>query len=183
MRVIAGSARGKRLETRRVRSLRPTSDYIREVLFNILRDRVRDSRFLDLFAGSGAVGIEALSRGAQKVTFVERDPFSIRLIRRNLERLGLLAAGELFQGEALRTLESLKAWGKRYSLIYVDPPYQGTLAEDALEAISRGSLLEDEGLVVVEHFHKRGLPQEVGCLKKLREKRHGQAKLSIYGKP
>lgn len=183
MRVISGFLRGRRLDARKGRAIRPTSGYLREVLFDILGDRVQNSNFLDLFAGTGAIGIEAISRGARLVTFVEASPFCIRLIRENLKRLCVLGAGELIRGEALRVLESLKAQGRTYSLVYLDPPYRGTLVEEALIALSSGTLLENGGLVVVEHFHKKGLPEEIGCLRRLRECRHGQTKLSFYGKP
>ena len=122
MRVIAGTYGGRRLQAPPGEATRPTSDRVREALFSILGDRLQDARVLDLFAGSGALGLEALSRGAATVTFVDSAPAAIRALRANLEALG--AEAEVVRADALRWLRSAPAAARQYDLVFLDPPYR-----------------------------------------------------------
>jgi 16S rRNA (guanine(966)-N(2))-methyltransferase RsmD len=180
MRVIAGEAKGRRLKVPKGRGVRPTSDYLREALFDILGASVRGVRFLDLYAGSGAVGIEALSRGGGEVVFVERDQGCLRILRENLETVGLEQKGRVLAGDALRVLPRLVRHGERFDIIFLDPPYGTGLARLTLDAVASGDLLRPHGVVIVEHFLKEPLPARSGQLSRVREKVHGQTVLSFY---
>lgn len=179
MRVIAGAAKGRRLRVPKRKGVRPTSEYLREALFDILGTSVHGVRFLDLYAGSGAVGIEALSRGAAAVVFVEQDPACLQALRANLEMTGLQQR-RVVAGDVLRGLPRLFRRGERFDIIFLDPPYGTGLAKRTLDALASGELLRPRGVVIVEHFAKEALPQQIGMLWRVREKAHGQTVLSFY---
>lgn len=179
MRIIAGKAKGRRLRVPKQRSVRPTSDYLREALFDILGTSVGGVRFLDLYAGSGAVGIEAVSRGAIEVVFLEHDPACLQVLRENVERVGY-AGQRVIAGDVLRVLPRLARQGERFDMIFLDPPYGTGLARRTLNIMAAGDLLRPRGVVIVEHFAKELLPPRIGVLARFREKRHGQTVLSFY---
>lgn len=181
MRVIAGKAKGRRLRVPKRKGVRPTSDYLREALFDILGPSVYGIRFLDLYAGSGAVGIEALSRGSAEVVFLEQDPACLQVLRANLEATGL-GPGQVVTGDVLRVLPRLARRRGEFDIIFVDPPYGTGLARRTLEVLASGDLLGPQGIVIIEHFAKEHLPQRIGSLRRTRERAHGQTVLSFYGK-
>jgi 16S rRNA (guanine(966)-N(2))-methyltransferase RsmD len=180
MRIIAGLYKGRHLKSPPSLKVRPTSDRLRETLFNIIAPAIQDTRFLDLCAGSGAVGIEALSRGAGYATFVDRSRRSCRLIEANLELCRVPEEQhEIYCAEAnefLRQTES-PAW----NIVFFDPPYQDDYLKTLL-ILGSSELLADEGLVVVEHYHKNTLPAEVGGLQRGRVLKQGDSSLSFYKK-
>ena len=185
MRVIAGKFRSRQLKSLRGTALRPTSDRLRETLFNVIADRVEGSRFLDVFAGTGAVGIEALSRGAREVLFIENHGPAAALIEKNLESLGLRAEARVFALDALRGLQRLAgeaaAEPKDYDIVFLDPPYAA--AEDyrrVLVFLGASSLLSEGSLVIAEHQRKFELPEWAGQLERMRVLRQGDAALSFY---
>ncbi|MFQ5988307.1 MAG: 16S rRNA (guanine(966)-N(2))-methyltransferase RsmD [Candidatus Methylomirabilales bacterium] len=180
MRVIAGTAKGRRLKVPKRRGVRPTSEYFREALFDILGFSIRGVHFLDLYAGSGAVGIEALSRGATEVVFLEQDPSCLQVLRENVEMTGL-GKRRVIAGDVLRTLPRLIRQGAKFDIIFLDPPYGTDLAMRTLDVLAPGKLLRPSGLVIVEHFAKEALPHRIGLLCRTREKAHGQTVLSFYG--
>jgi 16S rRNA (guanine966-N2)-methyltransferase len=185
MRIIAGTYRSRRLDAPPGLSTRPTSDRLRETLFNVLAPRVGGAAFLDLYAGSGAVGLEALSRGAATVTFVERAPVALKILRRNLEQLGI-ESGFAVRAESvaayLRSAAKKSPKPGRYEVVFLDPPY------DAAEeyAATLGLLGEEQGilapgaLVIAEHRRKQALAEQFGCLKRTRLLEQGDAALSFY---
>jgi 16S rRNA (guanine(966)-N(2))-methyltransferase RsmD len=185
MRVIAGTFRSRVLKSLKGLSLRPTSDRLRETLFNVLGPDVAGSRFLDLFAGTGAIGIEALSRGAAEVVFVENHAPAATLIRRNLEALGIRKGATVIATDALRGLEKL-ASGKKdetccYDFIFLDPPYAA--ANDyarVLEFLGSTHLIAPGGVVIAEHRRNFDLPEGVGALQRYRVLKQGDAALSFY---
>ena len=184
MRVIAGTYRSRTLKSLKGLSLRPTSDRLRETLFNVLGQEVVGSRFLDLFAGTGAIGIEALSRGAREVLFVENHAPAAALIRRNLESLGIRRGATVLAVDVVRGLEKL-APGKGetccYDFIFLDPPYAA--ANDyarVLEFLGSTHLVVPGGVVVAEHRRSFDLPEEVGALQCFRVLKQGDAALSFY---
>jgi len=179
MRVIAGVAKGRRLRVPTRKGVRPTSEYLREALFDILGSSVHGVRFLDLYAGSGAVGIEALSRGAAAVVFIEQDPACLQVLRANVELTGLQQY-RVVAGDVLRGLPRLFRQGERFDIIFLDPPYGTGLAKRTLDALASGEMLRPRGVVIVEHFAKEPLPQHFGRLRRVREKAHGQTVLSFY---
>ncbi len=181
MRVIAGEAKGRQLKVPKRKGVRPTSDYLRESLFGILGSSVRGVRFLDLYAGSGAVGIEALSRGGAEVVFLEQDPACLRVLRENVERTGL-GQSRLLAGDVLRVLPRLARRRERFDIIFLDPPYGIGLARRTLDIVASGDLLRPDGVLIVEHFAKEPLPERIGNLHRIRERAHGQTVLSFYAR-
>lgn len=180
MRVIGGSAKGRRLATLRTLALRPTPDRVREALFNILGAKIVEARVLDLFAGSGAIGLEALSRGAREAVFVELHDPACHLIDKNLRACGLQERATVWRADVLDALPALKVKGETFDLIFLDPPYRTSLVEDALKHLGDGVLLAPEGLVVAEHFFKRELRERYGELHRVRVERFGDVALSFY---
>ncbi len=149
MRVIAGSARRLNLKTVPGMDTRPTTDRIKETLFNMLQDEVPGSRFLDLFAGSGAIGIEALSRGASEAVFVERDRRACQCIRDNLQFTRLADRGRLIAADVFSAVDRLDGQGK-FDLIFMDPPYNKLLERDVLEKLKDTRLIGADTLLIVE---------------------------------
>jgi 16S rRNA (guanine966-N2)-methyltransferase len=180
VRVIAGAAKGRRLATIRTLALRPTPDRVREALFNILGVHIDGAAILDLFAGSGAVGLEALSRGARQATFVEVHEPACRLIEKNLRLCSLYEQATVWRDDALNVLTTLKRRGQTFDLIFLDPPYRASLVEDALQLLGDGRLLSANGQVIAEHFFKRELPERYGKLRRVRVARFGDVALSFY---
>jgi 16S rRNA (guanine(966)-N(2))-methyltransferase RsmD len=176
MRIVAGRFRGRTLKTPSGASVRPTTDRLRETLFNVLAGRVGGAAVLDGFAGTGAVGIEALSRGAANVTFVESDPRAIRLIERNLERCGvsdryaIIRAG--FADAARRSPPGL------FDLVFLDPPYGPDAIVGTLE--SAAPLVAPGGLLIFEHARRDAVPSRVASIAKTRDIDSGDSALSFY---
>ncbi len=150
MRVAAGEAKGKRLRVPRGVRARPTLDRVREAVFNALGGRVVDADVLDLFAGVGTLGIEALSRGARRAVFVERDPRTASGLRANLQAAGLADRAEVWREDALRALRRLAQRGDRFHLVFVDPPYRSGWLEKTLRVLATSPVLRPEGVVVAE---------------------------------
>ncbi len=181
MRVIAGKFRSRTLRSLKGQMLRPTSDRLRETLFNILEPHVRGATFVDLYSGTGAVGIEALSRGARHAIFVEQHAPAATLIRRNVEALGIGAEAEILGMNVTRAIEKLEARHVHAQFIFLDPPYAADIEyESALEALGESPLVAPDGRVIVEHLKKRGLPERVGDLEIVRVVEQGDAALSFY---
>ncbi len=183
MRVIAGKYRGRNLKSPPSLRVRPTSDRLRETLFNVIAPRIEGARFLDLCAGSGAVGIEAISRGATHATFVDRSRRMSALIASNLELCRIPAAETLVitqeASEFLRS--SAKRGHETWDIIFFDPPYADDYQDIlGLFALETGSPLAENGLLVVEHHHKKALPDELGNIKRQRILKQGDSALSFY---
>ena len=178
MRIIAGLYKGRRLEAPSWPGLRPTSDKLRETLFNIVAPRIEGARVLDAYAGSGAVGLEALSRGAADVVFIDRDRRAIGLVRRNLTQCAVeqrytILCGEV--GEALGRLDP----GARFDLIFLDPPYDHPPTLDVLDALARR--LERRGLMVVERA-TRGALDVPADVERVRDVRSGDSTLTFLAR-
>ena len=181
MRVIAGKYRSRTLRSLKGLALRPTSDRLRETLFNILGPTVEDSLFVDLYAGTGAVGIEALSRGARTAIFVEQYAPATSLIRRNLESLGISGKAEILGVDVLRGLERLEARKVHAQFVFLDPPYAATQEyERAIEFLGDSPIVAPRGRVIAEHLRKRVLPERIGGLELTRVVEQGDAALSFY---
>jgi 16S rRNA (guanine(966)-N(2))-methyltransferase RsmD len=180
-RIIAGRGKGRRLATPAGLHTRPTGGRVRQTLFDVLAPEIPGCRFLDACAGSGAVGLEALSRGASRVVFVDDSAAAVSAVRANVE--ALKAAGgsvQVVRQDARLALAALADSGVRFDVVYLDPPYDSGLYEELLEEIETCGLLEAGGLVVAEHFHKRALPERMGRLTRTREVRVGDHRLSFY---
>jgi len=182
MRIVAGTLRSRRLQSLESLALRPTSDRLRETLFNILGPRVSGSRFLDLFAGTGAIGIEAISRGAVSAVFVENHSAAVRLIGRNLASLGIASAARVMRGNvaaAIARLESGSAMA--FDFVFLDPPYADEKEyQKTLRALEKSPLVGERTVVVAEHRRKFELPERTGRLQRVRVVPQGDAALSFY---
>jgi len=157
---------------------RPTADRIKENLFNIISPYVQGARFLDLFCGSGAIGIEALSRGADKSVFVDISPEAVRATKANLERTRLLARGEVLRMCCLGAVSLLTRDGREFDIVYLDPPYGQGLLEQALSALGKSSILSPKSIIIAEGDKDEKPPAEPLMLQDVRE--YGSTKLMIY---
>lgn len=186
VRVIAGEFKSRRLKTLPGIATRPTSDRLKEALFNLLQTRITGSRFLDCFAGSGSIGIEALSRGAGFAVFVESLPSAVKVIRQNLQALGLEPFSQYdVVGQPVESgLRILGRAGKKFDIVFLDPPYAGIeLYPQVLGLLQSQQLLAPEGIVIAEHSKFFELPGETLQLVKLREVRQGDSILSLFQGP
>ena len=184
MRVIGGSARGRKLTAFRGDNIRPTTDRVREALFSILISRLGSLdglTVLDLFAGSGALGIEALSRGAASTCFVDRARQSIATIRRNLELCHLIDRAELLQMDSQAVLSGVLR-GRTFDLIFLDPPYGKQAIAGLLEPIGYGQLLHKDGLIVVESGGQEEIPATTADLQCLDQRRYASTLLSFFNR-
>lgn len=185
MRIIAGKYRSRPLKTPGGLSTRPTSDRLRETLFNVLAPQIDGVVFADLYAGSGAVGIEALSRGAGRVLFVENAPAALAAIRANLAALNIRSA---FQLEARSVSAALRNFirspgARSWNLVFLDPPYSDADAyKSTLSALGDSLLLAPEATVIAEHSRRQQLEEEYGALRRIRVLKQGDAALSFYRK-
>ncbi len=179
MRIIAGDLKGRRLAPVRGR-MRPTAAKVREAVFNILGPAVAGIKVLDLFAGTGALGIEALSRGAAAAVFVEDHPQSLQVLRRNLDDLGLLERAAVWALPVAAALKKLAGRGECFGLAFLDPPYGGEVAAAAVAALASLNLLAPEARVVVEHSRRETLPEACGRLRLLEVRRYGDTQVAIY---
>jgi len=181
MRIISGLNRGHRIQTLKGSQLRPTSDQMRETLFDVLGPRVQDSRFLDAYAGSGAVGLEALSRGAKDVVFIEYHRAAGMLIRKNLAALKIQSGFYLINSKVLTALERLDGEGEVFDFIFLDPPYsEAGEYHQALRQLGRSRLLLPTSLVIAEHSRHYFLEDHYNQLVRTRTIRHGDAQLTFY---
>ncbi len=183
MRVIAGKAKGRRLKVpklSRSRRLRPLIDLARGALFNILGVQIEGSAFLDLFAGTGSVGIEALSRGARLAFFVEFDRKTVQTLRENLKDAGFEAQAEVYVLDVRRAIKLLNSKGAKFDFVFLGAPYDDPVLEEALELLSYSRLLRENGLAIAEHRFKHGLNENYGRLFKCRQARYGDTVLTFY---
>jgi len=181
MRIISGTYRGLRLATLKGGKLRPTSDQLRETLFDVLGPQVEGSTFLDAYAGSGAVGLEALSRGAREVVFIEHHRPAIELIRQNLAALRIESGFRVMTCSVLTGFERLTEEGARFDYVFLDPPYEEIREyHHALRQLGRSNLLVPTSLVIAEHSRHVALEEEYGRLRRTRLLRHGDAQLGFY---
>jgi len=180
MRVIGGTARGRSLKVPKGRVLRPTSGRVKESLFDILRDDLSGARVLDLFAGTGNLTIEALSRGAAEAVLVDSSAPSAKAIRENLQRLGLANRTQFLAMPVTRALRLLARQGEAFDVIFIDPPYERRLIEPALQMIDKRMLLRGSGVAIVEHSIREPLPSHLGNLHLSDQRRYGNTVLSFF---
>lgn len=179
MRVISGEHKGRRLAGVKKTGVRPTSDKVRESIFNVLRQEIVGKRILDLFAGAGTLGIEALSRGAESATFVDASRQSISILKENLHALDLEGKSNILRLDGLKALGQLK---QRFDLIFADPPYLKGLVQRIVDSVARSEVLQKDGILILEHHKKENpsLPQE--NLSVFKQKRFGDTVISFFMK-
>ncbi len=177
MRIIAGAQRGRPLRGPRRGGVRPTAAVLREAVFNVLAARIPGAHVLDLYAGTGAMGLEALSRGAASATFVDRD---VAAVAANVAQLDVRERVTVLRGDVGRTLGRLAAAGRRFDVIYADPPYAGDLAERTVAAVAAADVLAPGGVLLVERHHKVPVPEAAGTVGRRRTLRHGETCVTLY---
>ncbi len=176
MYVITGIAGGRKLKSPKGETVRPTTDHVKQAIFNILQFDLEGRKVLDLFAGTGQLGIEALSRGAREAVFTDRSRESVRLVRENLKTCGLSA--RVLESDALGFL----ARGECFDIIFIDPPYDAGLYEAVLKQINQVDNLNDGGIIVCEARAGTVLPEMQLPYRRLREKRYGTVEICLYTK-
>lgn len=177
MRVITGEYKGRKLETPVGRDIRPTSDKVKESIFNILMNDTWGRVFCDLFCGTGGLGIEALSRGAGKCYFCDSSRDSIRLTRQNIAHCGADEKAVVFQSDYSRALKRIS---EKVDVFLLDPPYHDGIYVDCITQIQALDLLADDGIILAEHDARSALPEEIGELERVRVFRYGKTSLSMY---
>ena len=180
MRIIAGIRKGMLIKTIESESTRPTRDMVREALFSILTNEINNSKFLDLFAGSGAIGIEAISRGAQLAVFSDLNPKCTKIIKDNIEKARFEEMSQVYTADYKLVLKKLKEKGSKFDIVYVDPPYNKGFGIDAIDKISEYELLSDNGIIILETDTNEEVPDEIGYFKKYNYKRYGRNILNLF---
>lgn len=177
MRVITGTARGRRLNELKGYDTRPTTDKVKEGIFSAIQFEVEGARVLDLFAGTGQLGIEALSRGAERAVFVDRRADAVKLIRENLTLTRLTEGAQVVCGDSMAYLGALR---EPFDLIFLDPPYEGDLLERAIAHIARFDILAPGGIMIAESPAEKTLPALAPPYRAVREYRYGKIKATLY---
>ena len=179
MRVISGSARGRRLKELQGMETRPTTDRVKEALFSIIQFELPGREVLDLFAGTGQLGIEALSRGAARCTFVDQRKDAAALVRENLKLTGLSDQARVVQGDSISYLMSCR---EKFHVIFLDPPYESGLLEKAMETIAAFDILREHGIMICESPLEQVLPELSQPYERGKDYRYGKIKLTVYRK-
>lgn len=180
MRIVAGKNKGNILKSPKDLSVRPTSEKVREALFDILGTSVRETCFLDLFAGTGAVGIEALSRGTKKVIFIEKELKCVKIIKKNLDKTENIQNAVVYKIDFLPGLKLLAKKNYLLDYIFLDPPYNRGLVNISLLEISKLPILREKGLVIAQHYKKEKIMENINNLKLFNQRRYGECYLSFY---
>jgi len=180
MRVVAGKLKGRHLKAPRGRALRPTADRVKQALFNILPHDLSGFRVLDLFAGTGSLSIEALSRGAEEAVLVDSSRKAGAAIGENLRNLGLSRRSRVYGAPVFATLRSISRKGETFDLILLDPPYEKNLVGKTVKAIAEGGLLRESGVVVAEHSIREKVEENYGPLGLRDQRRYGATVLSFF---
>lgn len=179
MRIIAGYLKSRKLDFPRDSSVRPMTDRMRETLFNILGTSVINAQVLDIFSGSGSIGIEALSRGARRVIFVDQNPGALKIIRKNLAALSLEDKAALICSDAVRAVSDLESDRQTFDIVFTDPPYDKGFMKKILLRLDQSDILPHHVKVVCHHSAHEELPSTLNCLLAERSEKIGQARLSF----
>lgn len=180
MKITGGKDRSRLIKTPKLEGLRPTLDKIRKAIFDILQDRIVDKVVLDLFSGSGAIGLEAISRGAKRIYFVEREKACIDAINENIELLNYEDRANVLWRDVFKAIKEFGEIQKKFDIIIMDPPYKRNLAKKALLKISTYDIIKTSGLVIAEHTNAEKLPGRIDLLKLFRQVSYGERVLSFY---
>ncbi|MCI8631293.1 MAG: 16S rRNA (guanine(966)-N(2))-methyltransferase RsmD [Firmicutes bacterium] len=178
MRIITGEYKGRRLESPKDRSIRPTTDKVKEAIFSIIAFDIPDAVCVDLFAGTGNLGLEALSRGAARCYFGDKSRESIAIVRKNINMCGAQDKSIIMAGEYQKVLASLR---EKADIFFLDPPYKDGFTEDCISLIAENDLLAEDGIIIAEHSKDEKLPDEIAGFTKIKERKYGAIIISIYG--
>lgn len=179
MRIITGTAKGTKLKAPSGLDTRPTADRVKESVFNILGDIVVDARVLDIFAGTGNLGLEALSRGGKSAVFVDHSQESIEIIKENAHRTKLVDLTEIYKNDVLRALDRLAQSEHSFDLLFCDPPYKKGFVQTVLEKIDKQPIMADRGIIVMEHSRHEKIADEWENLELRRTERYGATLISF----
>ncbi|MFC4766054.1 16S rRNA (guanine(966)-N(2))-methyltransferase RsmD [Effusibacillus consociatus] len=182
MRVISGELKGRRLTPVPGHSTRPTTDKVKESIFNIIGPYFDGGTVLDLFAGTGSLGIEALSRGMDRAVFIDQDPKALQIIRKNVESCGVENRVRIFRNDARRAISLLAKNQETFDLVFMDPPYHLDLIPKMISALSQQNLLEDTAIIVGEHSSARELPDRIEAFFRWKFVTYGDIAVSFYKK-
>lgn len=180
MRVVSGKCKGKSLKAVPGNSTRPTTDKVKEAIFNMIGPYFSGGIGLDLFAGSGGLGIEAISRGLDQVIFVDRESKAIQTIKENIVVCGLEDHAEIYRNDANRALKAIKKRELSFDVIFLDPPYKKQQLLDVLAEMDQHHFVVNQGIIVCEHGHDVELPEQVGNLKRIKREQYGIIHITIY---
>ena len=180
MRVITGKSKGRKLIAPKGLHTRPTTDNVKEAIFNILGEIKSHGQVLDLYAGSGGIGIEFLSRGAGICYFIDNDINSIKSIKENLERTRFSDQAYVYKNTAEKAINTLSSRGILFDYIFLDPPYEKGILVPILESISNNNILKDNGIIIAEHEGKLDLPERINNFVKIDTRTYGGTKISFY---
>lgn len=180
MRVVSGDFKGRMLKAVPGTATRPTTDKVKEALFNMIGPYFTGGVGLDLFAGSGGLGIEALSRGLDQVIFVDRDGKAIHVINENLKSCGLEQKAEVYRNDAIRALKAIQKRKLVFDFVFLDPPYQKQQLVLLMEMIDKDGLIQQEGMVICEHSSSISLPEKIGKLVQTRNESYGIIGITLY---
>lgn len=186
MRITAGELKGRRVSTKPLGvslkggTLRPTSSKVREAIFNILGQRIKDAVFVDLYAGTGAVGMEAMSRGAQNVFFIDANKRSGESISSMLSGCGCSGKATILKKKAASFVREAAGEGISADIVFIDPPYYSDELENMLYLLSDGAMLKGDGIILTEHLSKKDLPEQIGMLVKQKTYKYGDTALTLY---
>lgn len=181
MKIIAGEYKGRIIEM--PKGIRPTSDKVREALFEIIKNYIEGAKFLDLYCGSGAIGIEALSRGAEKAVFVDNNHSRVSVLKMNLNKLGIpVTSYDIYNKDCVNNINMFQRLGISFDIVFIDPPYHMGLAKNTLIGLSCCDILSPNALIVAEVFKKESLPEELGTFKKIRSSKYGDTLLEFFRK-
>ncbi|PLT46243.1 16S rRNA (guanine(966)-N(2))-methyltransferase RsmD [Paenibacillus sp. FSL W8-1187] len=180
MRVIAGEAKGRALKAVPGMNTRPTTDKVKEAIFSMIGPYFDGGWALDLFAGTGGLGIEALSRGMDKAVFVDMDRASVAVVRANVAAAGMAARAEIYTNEAGRAVKALQKRGQRFSAVFLDPPYRLTHMDELIAELQERELLADDAVIVVEHDASRAYPERIGAWERSKRAEYGETAVTVY---
>ena len=179
MRIVAGEFKGRKLTVPRDDSVRPTAEKVREAVFSMLQNEIPDAVVLDLFAGTGSLGLEALSRGARRAYFADRDRQSIQLVKSNVKTCGAEERSVIICADYVSAIDRIH---DRVHIVFLDPPYKAGLMEDCLTRLALSETVPEGGLIVAEHGREQILPDDLSCLHRIRDRKYGKVRVSIYEK-
>ncbi len=180
MKIIAGKYKGKEIKCLKGNLIRPTLARVREMYFNVVRDYIEGANFLDICSGTGSMGIEALSRGARFVLFMEKEKEVIELIKLNLKRCDILYGYKILQGDFRKKMKNVENMGIKFDLIYFDPPYFKNLYRDFFDLIRDVKFLSGDIIIATNHFKKIELPDKIHSFIRFKKRRQGDSIISFY---
>lgn len=180
MRITAGELKNRKIKSREGRETRPTLERIKEAIFSIIGSNIIDAKFLDLYAGTGNVAIEGLSRGARRAVMIEQDKEALRIIIENLNDLGLDTRARAYKNDVFRAVEILGRKNEKFDIIFMDPPYKENITADTIKKVSEIGLLEENGIIISEHSKYEKLDAKIGKFIKYDERDYNKKIVSFY---